>query len=278
MPELAVLLVLLAAFLHAAWNAALKGGGDTFSTVRVLLIAEFVIAAAIAPFAKFPATASWPWLAVTAVAHVAYWLTLVDAYRHGELSEVYPIARGGAPMLVALGAALVAAELPRAPALVGVVLVSLGVLAMRRSGARRMPLRAFLMSVLTAISIATYSVADGMGVRASGDAIGFIAWSFVGSSLFTLVALRLMRIEFRPLARRDYGKAGFAGAASMAAYGIAIWAMSVLPIALVSALRETSVVFAVLFGRLFFREAVGPWRIGACLVIAGGAALLAIYR
>ncbi len=278
MSEFAVLLVLVAAFLHAAWNAALKSGGDTFSTVRVLLIAEFVIAAALAPFTQFPAAASWPWLAVTAVAHVTYWLTLVDAYRHGELSEVYPIARGGAPLLVALGAGLIAAELPKTPVLIGVVLVSIGVLAMRRSGARRMPLRAFVMAVLTAMSIATYSLADGMGVRASGDAIGFIAWSFIGSSLFTLAALRLLRIQFRPLNRGDYGKASFAGAASMVAYGIAIWAMSILPIALVSALRELSVVFAVLFGRIFFREAVGPWRLAACLVIAGGATMLALNR
>lgn len=276
MTDFAVLMVLAAALLHALWNAALKGGGDQSASARLIILVEMICGALLIPFTDFPAPASWPWLAVTAFVHVFYWLALIDAYRHGDLSQIYPIARGSAPLFVAVGAALLAGERPDWPMLLGIGLVSGGVLAMwpgRGTGRR-----GILMALLTALSIATYSVADGIGVRLSGDPFGFIAWTFIGEGVLTMAAFALLGMRFRPLGPRARAGAVFAGVTSMVAYSIVIWAMSVAPIALVSALRESSVLFAVLLGRLFFREAIGPRRLAACLTIAAGAALLALAR
>ncbi len=275
--EFAVPLVLAAAFLHAAWNAAFKGGGDTASAARMIILVEAGIAASVAPFVGLPAPASWPWLAVTGLAHVVYWLALIEAYRHGELSAVYPIARGSAPLLVALGAALLAAEWPSAGLLLGIALISGGVLAMARAGPDTKP-RAVGMALLTALSIAAYSVADGIGVRLSQAPLGFIAWSFITDGVLAMAAFALLGMRFRKLTVPERGKAAFAGVASLIAYGIAIWAMSVVPIALVSALRESSVLFAVLMGWLLFKESIGARRIAACLAIAAGTAVLALTR
>jgi drug/metabolite transporter (DMT)-like permease len=276
MSDIAVVLVLAAALLHASWNAVLKAGGDQGASARLMIFVQMLCGVLLLPFAEMPAPASWPWLAVTATVHVVYWLALIDAYRHGDLSQVYPIARGSAPLLVTLGAALLADERPDWPMLLGIGLVCGGVLAMWR--ARGSGGRGIAMALLTAVTIATYSVADGIGVRLSGAPLGFIAWTFIGEGVLTLGAFALLRTRFRPLGARGRALAVAGGITSMVAYSIVIWAMSLAPIALVSALRESSVLFAVLLGWLFFGEPVGPRRIAACLAIAAGAALLALVR
>lgn len=268
------LIVLVAAVLHASWNALLRGGSDRLWSMTIMCIAIALVCALMAPFVPVPATASWACVALSALLHVGYNLFLVRTYRTGDLGQTYPIARGASPLLVSLGAAVFARELPGALGLTGVLLVSGGIVALAFQG-RTIGRQTLLFALGTGCFIGAYSVTDGIGVRLSGSPVGYTVWMCLSWGLLapaTYIVLRDPRSLMR--GRREMLVTGGAGIVSLLAYGIVIFAMARGEMGPVSALRETSVVFAALIGRVFLRERLSPHRIMACLMVAAGAVLI----
>ena len=275
------LLVLLAAFAHAAWNALLKSSGDRLLTFTMLRAVAFVIAVPLAVLLPIPAVESWPYLIASAIIHNAYYLLLLFAYRHGDLSLVYPIARGGAPFLVAVLAALFAAEVPGPAGAAGIFLVSAGIfgLAFAHGVPKGANATAIMLAVGTAISIAAYTLADGMGTRASGNALSYAAWLFICDGVPFLLYMGLRRgadtIEY---VRRDWRRGLGGGLLMMGTYALILYAFTQGAMATVAALRETSVLFAAIIGAAALKEPLGPRRIAAAAVIVAGIVLLQLSR
>jgi len=270
--------VLTAALLHASWNALVKAGGDRFAVLALTIGLPVFALVPLAFLVPPPAPPSWPFIAASGAIHWLYFACLLGAYRHGDLSQVYPIARGTAPLLVALGGWLAAGERLNALELAGIAILSVGLLSLAwRGGARRgaAETSAMLLALATSLAIGSYSLVDGMGARAAGSVAGYIVWDFLAIDLpFFLFALWRGRGHWRAAFGPSL-KAGLVGAViSSAAYGIVIWAMSLAPMAHVVALRETSVVMAALIGALLLREPFGRRRVVAACVVAAGAGLL----
>ncbi|MFO1247787.1 MAG: DMT family transporter [Alphaproteobacteria bacterium] len=267
-------LVLFAALLHASWNAMLKGGGDGFWGMTVMGIATSIACAAALPFLPVPARASWPYIAGSALLHVGYNAFLVRAYRSGDFGSAYPIARGSSPLLVTLGAALVATEFPTLIGITGILLVSIGIISLAFRGGR-LPEMGILYALGTGFFIAAYSVTDGIGGRLSGSAVSYTLWMCViwGATALPIYVLRRRDMRLWRGVRAT-GLAALGGVVSVLAYGIVIFAMTRAPMGSVSALRETSVLFALLLGRIFFGEALTTRRMVSVLVIAAGALCL----
>ncbi|MBV9522048.1 MAG: EamA family transporter [Alphaproteobacteria bacterium] len=268
-------LVLTAAALHAAWNALLRSGGDGMWTITVMSLATCIAALPIALLLPWPARACWPYLSLATLLHTGYSLFLVRAYRDGEFGLVYPLARGSAPLLVTLGAAILAGERPGATALLGIVLVSLGILSLARGKAaanRGATANAFA----TGLFIAAYTVNDGLGSRLSGNPLAYSATLFLLYGVLMTLIFLAIRGPIAGMVSRDGLKALAGGALSLVAYGLVIWAVTLGPMGSVSALRETSVVFAALIGRLFLREVLTARRFLASAAICLGAVCLAL--
>jgi drug/metabolite transporter (DMT)-like permease len=275
----ALVLVLGAAFLHASWNALLKGGGDRFRAVVIMSIAS---AAASVPgliLLPAPAAASWPFLAVSAAVHVAYNCALVRAYAHGDLGEVYPVARGSSPLLVTLAAAVTAGEWPTSAALAGIVLISTGILSLARGWTAKASKAGIAAALVTGVLIASYTVLDGLGARASGNAGAYASWLFFLYALPMVFIYWSVRPRGAPLFASGSAalKAAAGGIASLVAYAAVIFAATLAPLGEVSALRETSVVFAALLGRVFLRESLSLARFGSCAAVAAGAICLGAW-
>ncbi|MBL8644902.1 MAG: EamA family transporter [Rhodospirillaceae bacterium] len=272
-----IFLVLLAAVMHASWNTMVKVQVDRFTMLAVLALACGVLSLLALPFVDAPAPASWPIIGLSVVLHVGYNLFLVEAYRHGDLSQAYPIARGTTPILVLLLAAVFASEAITPMSALGVAVVSIGIISLsfsRRSAANT---TSVLWALGTSVWIAGYSVADGIGARLAGTPHGFIVW------LNLLWALPLIAIGFWRQgphflgAMRAVWKPAFAsGAVAMSGYWIVVWAMASAPLAAVSALRETSVIVAALIGTIFLKEPFGLWRVAAATLVAGGVAIMRV--
>lgn len=274
MPVHIVLLILLAALLHAGWNALLRVGADRLWSMTVMCLAVAIASLFAALFLAPPANASWGYAVLSAVLHVGYNLFLVRSYRAGDLGQTYPIARGCSPVLVTMGASLFAGERVSAAALLGIALVSGGIMCLSfRSRKLQVPSLPYALG--TGCFIAAYSVADGIGVRLSGAPMAYTAWM---SALWGLlmpavyVGLRGPRSLFS--VRPGFGTAFAGGLVSLLAYGIVIYAMSVAPMGAVSALRETSVLFAALIGYLFLGESLTIMRLLACAAIAAGTVMI----
>ena len=273
------LLVLAAALLHAAWNSLVKIGGDTVSVAAMIVVGCGVIAAPTIPFLALPAAQAWPVLGLSAVLHVGYVFFLGKAYQHGDLGQVYPIARGVAPVLLALMAFLALGEIPGGIALVAVAVISVGVasLALRGRTGTLGEWRPVLFALGTAVFIASYTLVDGYGARVAGSAHSYAAWTFVvsGVAIFSAV-LGYRRRRFTDLAARIWPRALAGSAMAVVAYWIVIWALAQGPMAPVAALRETSVIFAALFGTVLLREPFGRLRVGAAALVAAGVVLLQV--
>ncbi len=278
MDPLVVLLVLLAAASHATWNAFVKSGEDKLVSLCLVIFTTSLPALFALPFLPLPAAESWPFLMVSTIVHYLYYAVLVAAYRHGDLSLAYPIARGSAPVLVAAGAWLFAGEGLAAWQWIGVVTVSVGIMSLANPGRGRAgdgEAKAIVFALLTGLTIAAYSLADGLGVRLSEHEFAYIAWLFVFSGLPMPFIIRWRRGgESARLVRAHLRIGIFGGLISGLAYAIVIWSMSVAPIAMVVSLRETSVLIAAAIGSLFLKEHFGPRRIAAAAVIVAGAALM----
>ena len=273
-------LVLAAAASHATWNAFVKAGEDKLVSLALVIFTLSLPSLVLLPFLPLPARASWHFLITSVVVHYLYYAALLGAYRYGDLSLAYPIARGSAPMLVAVGAWSLAGESLSAWTWAGVVTVSLGIMSLARPGRGRPDdgeVKAIAFALLTGLTIAVYSLADGLGVRNSGAKFGYIAWLFVLSGLPMPLVVRWCRGRDSARLVRAHLKVGvFGGLIGGLAYGSIIWTMSVAPIALVVSLRETSVLIAAAIGSLFLKEPFGPRRIAAAAVIVAGAALMHI--
>ena len=274
-------LVLLAALLHASWNALIKSGDDKALDTAFIHVLGCGVGAILVAFVGLPRTEALPWLAASLVIHVGYYITLVGAYRHGELGFSYPIMRGTAPLLVALLSGQLIGEHPPMTAWFGIAGISVGVLliGLTRSttggGSRRHAL-AFVLA--NACIIASYTIVDGLGVRASGNAAQYVGLLFLidGGPYFAIVMWQRRAVlgaaRARMLARWPGALLG--ACASLGAYGIALWAMTRAPVASVAALRETSVLFAALIGVLMLKERFRFQRaVGTCTIVAGVMAL-----
>jgi len=274
MPIHITLLVLFAALLHASWNALLRGGVDRLWSMTIMCIAIAVASAVAAAFMAAPAAASWGYGVLSALLHVGYNLCLVRSYRVGELGQVYPISRGTSPALITLGAAAFAGESIAPGALLGIALVSGGIISLALRG-RSLPVPSLPHALGTGCFIAAYSVTDGIGTRLSGAPLAYTVWMCALWGLLmpaVYIGLRDTRSLFS--VRPGLLSALAGGLVSLLAYGIVIYAMNEAPMGAVSALRETSVLFAALIGYAFLGETLTARRVLACAVIAGGTLLI----
>lgn len=269
-----VFFILLAAVMHASWNAMLRAGTDRLWSMTVMCIAIAVACASVALFVAIPARSSWVYALLSALLHTGYNLFLVRTFRSGDLGQTYPISRGSSPVLVSLGAAIFAGEIPDPVSAIGVMLVSAGIISLafqtRGIGADSLP-----YALGTGCFIGAYSVTDGIGARLSGAPIGYTVWMCLLWGLFAPLVYVAIR-DSRSLVRgtRETLVAAGGGIVSLIAYGIVIYAMSLGAMGVVSALRETSVVFAALIGRVFLHERLSAYRLAACIIVAVGAILI----
>lgn len=273
----ALVMVLTAAVLHASWNAIVKGAGDRALAMAMVALGHGLIGGIALFLVPTPDPAAWPYIAASAFIHYAYFSFLFLSYRYGDLSHVYPIARGIAPMLVALGALAMIGETLSPVGWAGVIIVSIGIglLAFGRNGAPTAGRAAVLSALATGSMIATYSVNDGIGIRASDAPLGYMAWIFFLEFPITIVLLTIRGGSLMALPRRATLISLMGGALSVVAYGLVLYAKTLAPIAAVSAVRESSVIIAALIGVVLFGER--PWcrRVIAAVIVASGVILLA---
>ncbi|HET7679559.1 MAG TPA: DMT family transporter [Xanthobacteraceae bacterium] len=273
--------VLFAALCHASWNTLLKIRLDPFAANALITVASGLIAAAALPFVGFAPVVSWPWLVASIILHLAYYYGLTEAYRTGDLSQVYPIARGAAPLMTALISTTALGEDIGLFGWLGVLSLVAGVFLLSIRGGRdltRIDRRAVGFAFFTAVTICGYSLTDGIGARVSGNAHAYAALLFVldGSCMAAFALWR--RGQSILTEARIYWKTGlFGGALSVTSYWIAIWAMTVAPIAIVAALRETSVLFAAVISVVILKEQLRPARVVAALMIVLGLALIRLH-
>ena len=271
------LAVLAAALMHAAWNAIVKVGLDRFSSILLLSLSQGVLSVVLLPFFAAPLAAAWPWVVASAVLHVGYKLFLIRAYQHGDLSQVYPLARGTAPLIVALVGALFLGEVMTWGKTAAVVAIGLGVILMAngRGGIDRLSRTALGFALGTACFTAGYTLVDGVGARLAETAAGFTLWMFALDACgMAAVALATRGTGAIAALRPALVSGSIAGALSLGAYWIAIWAFTQAPLAMVAALRETSVLFAMLIGVVLLGERAGVWRWGAAGLILAGVVLM----
>lgn len=272
-----LVVVLFAALLHATWNALIKSGGDKLLDTIVLCAAAATLALPALILLPLPAAASWPYLAASVAIHVVYFTLVGLGYRNADMSFIYPLTRGSAPLFTALFATILLAETPALSGWLGVVLLCLGVITLALDGHRaaNVSAPAWVIGLANAAIIVAYTLIDGAGVRAAGNAWSYVLW------LFALTGVPMLAIGFvlrgramMTLSFAVWGKGLLGGACSIAAYGIALWAMTQAPIALVAALRETSVLFGTAIAALMLHEKFGRLRwIAAGLMVAGAAAI-----
>jgi drug/metabolite transporter (DMT)-like permease len=274
-PSFLYALVLLAAVANAVWNSLVKNAGDRLLMMAMIRLVGLVFGLALLPFVPWPGPDVWIWLACSTVAHYAAYALLIESYRIGDLSLVYPIMRGTAPILLALIAYLAIGERLNLGQMAAVALTSCGIL-MLVSG-KGGSLVAIGVAFATSITMAVYSLFDGIGVRASPSVLGFMAWleilTCVGMLGFTLTRRRK---AIMPFVRANGFTGLFAGALSVGGYLAFLAAAKVLPLAPVSALRESSVIFGTVIGAVVLKEGFGARRITAAILVTGGIAALAL--
>jgi drug/metabolite transporter (DMT)-like permease len=273
-------LVLASALMHAGWNLMAKRGHDGLVAMALIKAPNIVLAAAILAYAGLPAPASWPWLAASTCVNALYFYFLINAYRVGDLSLAYPVSRGMAPLLVLFLSLAVAGEVPSATAATGVGLICLGifVLAARR-GASREHRATLAWAAGVGMCIATYTVIDGIGGRASGNSVGYVALLNILTGVIVCGTATVRRgAAFTQALRHDWMNGLLGGAMMLGAYTIVVFALTQAPMAQVAALRESSVIFAAILGAIFLREPFGGRRVAASVAVAAGIAMLALGR
>src|SRR6187551_709406 len=272
--NLVFLAVLFAAACHAGWNALIKVGLDPLSTTTLISVGSGIVALAFSPFVRVPAWAAWPWLAASVVIHLVYFASLIEAYRTGDLGQVYPIARGSAPLMTATVTTLFVGETMSLVGWAGIVALVGGVFLLSARGGRdlvRFDRRAVGFALTTALTICAYSVVDGIGARLSGNPNGYSVWLFIGIAV-VMVPYALYRDgrDVIPAMQRFWLRGFAGGALQVLSYGIAIWAMTVAPIAIVATLRETSVLFGAVIAVVILKEPLRAVRVmAACLIVCG---------
>jgi drug/metabolite transporter (DMT)-like permease len=272
--------VLAAAACHAGWNTLLKLELEPITATSLVAAASGLVVVPFVVLTGLPAAAAWPYLIASVIIHIGYYIALAEAYRAGDLGQVYPIARGTAPLMTAILAATWLQESPGLSGWAGIVVLAAGILLLAMRGGRiaqQFDVRTVGFALITSLTITAYTLVDGLGARLAGSPAAYAAWLFLLSG--AVMGIYGFRRAGPRLARdfKAHWPMAIAGAAlSTAAYAIAIWAMTVAPIALVAALRETSVLFGALFATLILRE---PWiaaRVTAALMVLAGALLLRV--
>ncbi|MGH3152373.1 MAG: EamA family transporter [Streptosporangiaceae bacterium] len=269
-----MLAVLAAAVTHATWNAIAHGIRDQTLAFALIGVGGTVVSIPLIIIAATPRSASWPYLLASVAIHVFYNLLLMQCYRLGEFSQVYPLARGVSPLVVTILAAVFVHEHLALLQIAGVAVVSAG-LAFLVFGGRRPGRGAFLAAVGTGLTIAAYTTVDGVGVRLSHSPVGYIGWLMVLECLcvplFALIRRRDVLLKQPP---RILLSGLAAGALSVLAYGLVLWAQTRGALAPIAALRETSVIFGAIIGTVIFREPFGRNRITATVLVVAGIVLL----
>ncbi|MEI8267967.1 MAG: EamA family transporter [Betaproteobacteria bacterium] len=280
-----MLAVLCGAMLHAGWNALVKSSDDKQADTALVHFLGALVALPVALWVGLPRPECWPFLAASLAIHVGYYVALAGAYQHGELGLTYPIMRGVAPLLVALGSAALIGEAPTAGAWLGIIGITVGValVGLSHPGRALHHGKALAFAFANAAIIATYTFVDGLGVRQAGPAVtevlSYVVWLFVLDGFPYPLLLwwrrgpqgRQMLVDY---ARSRWPLAALGGAASIGSYAIALWAMTRAPVASVAALRETSVLFATVLGTVILKETFGVQRaFGAAVIVAGVIAL-----
>ncbi|MEZ0106439.1 drug/metabolite transporter (DMT)-like permease [Catenulispora sp. EB89] len=287
-PGILVPVVLSAAFLHASWNAILKFIPDKLTASLLMTLSAGALAGLGLFFVPAPAQASWALLLVSAALHVGYFLMLIKTFEIGDFNQVYPLARGLSPVVVAGFATLLGDPMSRHQTLgIAVVCGGLTVLVFSAGRPKRTQGKALFWAAMTGLSIATYTVTDGVAVRHSGTAAGYTVWMMLAeSTMMTAACVTIMmrrgatgaaagfRVTLRKLSRGDVVRGVIAGPLSFVAYGLVLWAQTRGALAAVSALRETSVIFGAALGSVFLREPFGRYRIFAAVTIASGILIL----
>lgn len=267
--------VLFAAFLHALWNALIKTGTSKPTGMLIMTLSQGVLGLLIALNRPLPAAEVWGWLLASGIFHAGYKLFLAYAYEQGDLSRVYPIARGAAPLIVTVISAIALADVIAPIEYAGILVLGFGIAVMARGAfANGESRRLVPLALGSAMATAGYSLIDGLGARVAGDPVMFVGWMFaLDAVLFTPACLALRGTRVLISTRRDWMLGSLAAAASYGAYAIAVWAMTQAPIALVAALRETSILFAVLIGWLVFGDRMDRAKGLAALLIVMGIVL-----
>ena len=274
------LAVLFAAACHAGWNALIKVGLDPLSTTTLISIGSGLVALVLLPFVGLPAWGAWPWLVASVAIHLIYFASLIESYRTGDLGQVYPIARGSAPLMTAAATTVIVGERLSLVGWTGILALVAGVLLLSARGGRDLSVidrRAIGFALFTAITVCGYSVVDGIGARASANPNAYSVCLFIGIAL-VMVPYALYRDgrDVMP-AMHLYWRRGLAGGAlQFLSYGIAIWAMTIVPIAVVAALRETSVLFGAAIAVVLLKEPLRTVRIVAALMIVCGLIMIRV--
>lgn len=269
-------LLLFAALLHASWNAIVKSATDKLYSAISVTASATLIALVLLPFSPQPAAASLPFLLASCILQILYTLLVANTYRLSDMSQTYPIMRGTAPLLVASFSVLILGDRLSFMSWLGIIVICISILLMAFNGLSQSS-RGLRLALLNAGVIAAYTLVDGTGVRLSATAFGYTLWTFFlnGFCLFSWVMLTRPR-EASHYLRQNWHTGLFGGAATMGSYGIALWAMTQAPLAVVAALRESSIIFGVLIAFFFLKENVSVLRICAAMGIVAGAILLRI--
>lgn len=267
-------ILLFAALLHASWNAIVKASGDKMYAAISVSGSAAVIALLLLPFAPQPTLASAPYLLLSSALQVVYTVLVAKTYQVSDMSQTYPLMRGTAPLLVAIVSVVFLGDRLSPLAWSGIGVICLAILAMAYNG-RASSRRGVVLALINACFIAGYTLVDGTGVRLSGSALGYTLWSFLmnGSCLLGWATIA-RRHEVSRYLRQHWHKGLLGGISTMGSYGLALWAMTQAPLAVVAALRETSILFGALIAFVLLKERVIPLRIAAACGIADGAILL----
>lgn len=267
-------ILLFAALLHASWNAIVKAGTDKLYSAIGVSGSAALIALVILPFSPQPSASSWPFLVVSCALQVVYTVLVAKTYQVSDMSQTYPLMRGTAPLLVALISVLALGDSLSGLAWSGIGVICLSILAMAMNGRMRSR-KGIGLALLNACFIAGYTLVDGTGVRLSDTALGYTLWTFLMNGFCLLAwAMVARRREATRYLCLHWKKGLLGGVGTLGSYGLALWAMTQAPLAVVAALRETSILFGALIAFVLLKEKVAGLRIAAALGIAGGAMLL----
>ena len=270
----------MAAVLHASWNALVKSGGAPEFTIASFQLLGGLVSLCLVWFVPVPDPSSWPYIFASVVVHNLYYFTMAQAYRAGDLSQVYPLFRGLAPVLVAIAALIFANERLDTGTVAGIVLISAGLMSITLLGQHfgKIPKQALYWGLITSVLIASYTVVDGIGVRLVENPLSYIVWLFIFEFIPIVSWLLLtQRQAWFNYMRQSKTKILFGGLASNGAYALVIYAMGLGAMAVVSSLRETSVIFAALIGTLILGEPFGRQRVIASLMVAVGVIVMRVW-
>lgn len=270
-------LVLLAAALHAIWNAVIKGTGDKTIAIGLVAVGHLVLGFLLAAIVPLPDIKVIPFIIASTIIHWGYYFSLTTAYKFGDLSLIYPIARGISPVIVTLLAFFWINERLSWLEMVGVLLISSGILFLGlKSFSNEKSLPPLVFAVSTGVLIAAYSLTDGFGVRLTENPLSYIAWLFIAEGLVVFFIFVRFRVRLLKSSFSEIMLGFFAGVISTLAYGLVLYAKSLAPLGIVTALRETSVIIATLIGVLWFKEKPIGYRIGAASIVFCGIIFLAV--